>query len=319
MSNVPPRRTGQSSSQGGAPRNSQSGQPARSNRPAAPRQPQRYAEDDFDEGYEEYEERPRRSQSQGQSQRQPSRSGPPPRGAQQRGGQQRYSGQPPRSSGTYRRPPPRYVEQRRDMFPIMMGGLIGMAVVGIMVILFLVLNQKPSISSPPVTDVTTQPTMGQSSMGASGLQTMEALRPADGIGTAVPDEGNTHVDEGTVITYKSYPPSSGTHYGATADYGFSEAIIPEGKLVHSLEHGAVVLYYKSSVGTEVLQQLRDTYNKLPAGKYGKVKLVIAPYENMSTPLAIAAWDRLYLMNAYNFDEIQTFYSTWVDKGPEDVP
>jgi hypothetical protein len=40
---------------------------------------------------------------------------------------------------------------------------------------------------------------------------------------------------------------------------------------------------------------------------------------MSTPLAIAAWDRLLLLNDFNFDEIQTFYQEWVDKGPEDVP
>lgn len=203
-----------------------------------------------------------------------------------------------------------------------MGGLIGMGVVGIMIIAFLLLN-KPGTSTPPVAQSTNTATgtiaVATMVQNPSGQQTMQALRPAEGLGTPVPDEGNTHVDEGTAITYKTYPPSSGTHYGATAPYGFSDTQLAEGEFVHSMEHGSIVIYYKASVSADIKQKLKDAYTTLPAGKYGKVKLVITPYENMTTPLAIAAWDRLLLMNEFNYEEIQTFYSTWVDKGPEDVP
>jgi hypothetical protein len=204
--------------------------------------------------------------------------------------------------------------------------MVGMMVVGIIVVLFLLLTQR---SNPAPTSAANNsndssasaaPTMGQSSNNsASVAQTLAAVRPADGIGTAVPDEGNAHVDEGQPITYQVYPPVSGTHYGSTAEYGFSDVEIAEGKLVHSLEHGAIVIYYKPEVGDAVKQQLKEAFATLPAGKYGKVKLVITPYSKMSTPIAIAAWDRLFQMSEYNYDEIQTFYSTWVDKGPEDVP
>lgn len=322
MSNLPPKRSGQSSSTGGASRNSQSGQPARSNRPAPPRQPAQYAADDeWDEDYDEQDYAPpprsqrQPAQRQQYQQRAPQRSGPQPR---------YNNGPPPRnSSGARRRqPPPRYVQPQRDMFPIIMGALIGMGVVGIMIIAFLLLN-KPGTSTPTATNTNTSDSgaIAVSTMvqNPAGQQTMEAIRPANGIGTAVPDEGNTHVDDGTAITYKSYPPSSGTHYNDTAPYGFSETQLKEGNFVHSLEHGAIVLYYKSSISADDKQKLKDAYNTLPAGKYGKVKLVITPYENMSTPFAIAAWDKLYLMNAFNYDEIKTFYTTWVDKGPEDVP
>jgi hypothetical protein len=209
------------------------------------------------------------------------------------------------------------------MFPILMGGLIGMGVVGIMIIAFLLLNRP---NTPVSTGTTPNNDTSSGSLpvatmvqNPAGQQTMQAIRPAEGLGTPVPDEGNTHVDDGTAITYKTYPPSSGTHYNDTAPYGFSDVPLKEGNLVHSLEHGAIVIYFKSSVSADVKQKLKEAYSTLPAGKYGKVKLVITPYENMTTPIASAAWDRLLLMNEFNYDEIQTFYSTWVDKGPEDVP
>jgi hypothetical protein len=236
---------------------------------------------------------------------------------------------PSRQSGRYGPPPRRrsayYAPPRRSAFPMIMGAMVGMLVVGIMIVLFLVFSPRNNVASTSIdtgspNSTSAVPTMGQSGNNSASVeQTLAAVRPADGIGTAVPDEGNAHVNEGDAITYKTYPPVSGTHYGSTAEYGFSDVEIAEGKLVHNLEHGAIVLYYKPDVSDAVKQQLREAFTTLPAGKYGKVKLVITPYSNMSAPLAIAAWDRLFLMNEFKYDEIQTFYTTWVDKGPEDVP
>ena len=150
--------------------------------------------------------------------------------------------------------------------------------------------------------------------------TTSTPNPLLGIGTAVPDEGAAHAPLKTVITYTTYPPSSGTHYPDTAPNGFSDVPIPEGYFVHSMEHGAVVLYYRPDISNQVKQQLKDLFNKLPPDKDGQVKLVVVPYTNgMTTPLAIAAWDRLLLMKDYNFEEIRAFYQNWVNKGPESVP
>lgn len=160
-------------------------------------------------------------------------------------------------------------------------------------------------SAPPVPEV---PTPGPT------------LNIAQGIGTVVPDEGNAHVSQRTPITYTTYPPSSGTHYPDTAPYQFFDKEVPEGNFVHSMEHGGIVLYYRPDVSDDVKQQLKDLYTKLPIDKYNMVKIVIVPYtKGMTTPLAIAAWDHLLLMKEYNFNEIQAFYRSWVDKGPESVP
>ena len=212
-----------------------------------------------------------------------------------------------------------------------MGGIVGALIVGFLIVVYLLMTSRSNspqtaaaVQTNPSLNADSQavPTMAQSSgseVNVVGTQTMAARRPAGGLGTPMPDEGNAHVDEGQAITYKNYPPSSGTHYGTTATYGFSEVPIPDGQSVHSLEHGAVVLYYKPDVSDTIKQQLKETYSRLPLGKYGKVKLVIAPYTNMTTPMAIAAWDRLMLLDSYNYDEIQAFYQQYVDNGPEDVP
>jgi hypothetical protein len=150
-------------------------------------------------------------------------------------------------------------------------------------------------------------------------ETVPPEHPAAGLGTPMPDEGNAHVDEGTFIIYKNYPPTSGPHYPRTADPGFYDQPVPEGYFVHSMEHGAIVLYYNPDLPDATKQQLKDLMTMLPFDGSGRVKLVIVPYTNMPTPLAIAAWKRLLLLNVYNFDEIRTFYQEWVDKGPENVP
>jgi hypothetical protein len=220
-----------------------------------------------------------------------------------------------------------------------MGAVVGALIVGLLFVVYLLVsrNNGPTLQNAVTADnsptqsaasgsgVSDQPTTSamnrtvEPDSTPAGLQTMVAIRPATGLGTPIADEGNNHVDDGQPITYKVYPPVSGTHYNNPTSAGFYDTTVPEGNFVHSLEHGYIVIYYKPDVPDATKQQLKDLMTQLPLDKYGKVKLVIVPYTNMSTPLAIAAWDRLLLLNQYSPDEIKTFYQEWVDKGPEDVP
>jgi len=219
-----------------------------------------------------------------------------------------------------------------------MGAVVGALIVGLLFALYLLLsrNNGPTLQSAATDNNSSgqnisadsapgQPTSAAMSRTSdpnstpAGLQTMQAIRPAEGLGTPVADEGNAHVADGEAITYKVYPPVSGTHYDVPTAAGFYDTTVQEGNFVHSLEHGYIVIYYKPDIPEATKQQLKDLMTQLPLDKYGKVKLVIVPYTNMTTPLAIGAWDRLLLLNQYSPDEIKTFYQQWVDKGPEDVP
>jgi hypothetical protein len=204
--------------------------------------------------------------------------------------------------------------------------IVGIIVVGTVVAMYLQpraggtgqsLSATSGVASQPTAMATDGPANPTGMPPAT--ETVQAERPAAGLGTPMPDEGNGHVDEGTIIIYKNYPPTSGSHYPRTADPGFYEQPVPEGYFVHSMEHGAIVLYYNPDLPDATKQQLKDLMTMLPFDGSGKPRLVIVPYTNMQTPLAIAAWRRLLLMKDYNFDEIRTFYQEWVNKGPENVP
>ncbi|MCX6021430.1 MAG: DUF3105 domain-containing protein, partial [Chloroflexi bacterium] len=142
-------------------------------------------------------------------------------------------------------------------------------------------------------------------------------------GRVVADEGGGHVDEGSVITYKNNPPASGPHYPRWADYGVYEQTVPTGTWVHNLEHGAIVVLYRCPAApascSDVVGQLKAFYQQAPNGKYGKVKMVAAPYPELATPFAALAWNRIDELETFDMARLLTFYKAYVDRGPEDVP
>ena len=64
-----------------------------------------------------------------------------------------------------------------------------------------------------------------------------------------PDEGNLHVAQDTPITYNTDPPTSGTHYPGATEGGFYDSPIPAGNLVHTMEHGGIIIYYNPATVT----------------------------------------------------------------------
>lgn len=62
-------------------------------------------------------------------------------------------------------------------------------------------------------------------------------------GTLYPDLGREHVNDISDITYNSNPPTSGTHFPAWAKKGIYDRVISDGYLIHSLEHGYIVISY----------------------------------------------------------------------------
>jgi len=144
------------------------------------------------------------------------------------------------------------------------------------------------------------------------------------IGVAVPDEGRGHIADGTVLTFKHYPPSSGTHYPSAQPAGVYRQEVPEGGWVHSLEHGYIAVLVQCTTDcATVYGQLDTLYKSLPNGKYGTVKLVVTPYSKPYTdgdsPLMLMAWDHEQRLDTVNRDTITRFYNKFVDKGPEDIP
>lgn len=62
-------------------------------------------------------------------------------------------------------------------------------------------------------------------------------------GEAVADAGRAHVTDISGVTYTSNPPSSGPHFPVWAKPGVYDRLISAGYLIHSMEHGYVIIWY----------------------------------------------------------------------------
>lgn len=57
------------------------------------------------------------------------------------------------------------------------------------------------------------------------------------------DEGRNHIPHGSKTNYKFNPPTGGDHYADWITKGFYDEPREDGSLVHSLEHGYVIINY----------------------------------------------------------------------------
>lgn len=155
-----------------------------------------------------------------------------------------------------------------------------------------------------------------------------------GVVIQVPDEGRSHVADGSVINYKANPPVSGPHYPAPKPWGVYDTPIAPGYFVHNLEHGGVVVLYDCPSGCPAtVSALQQALRTLPKNKYGEVKLLAAPYKGLpgGARVAFLAWDfQEFFKGDLNLDQLKAFYVAHADKpcpangpfvgcSPEDVP
>lgn len=134
---------------------------------------------------------------------------------------------------------------------------------------------------------------------------------------AFESEGTEHVQHGTDVDYGTSPPTSGAHYPEGASAGFYEETPPLGNLVHSLEHGFVVVYYDPAALTPEarasLQQFAAAHDEDPwAG------VVVAPHpeEDPDAPFVATAWRHMLRLDGYDADAVKAFMAEYLGRGPE---
>lgn len=70
-------------------------------------------------------------------------------------------------------------------------------------------------------------------------------------GTRIADLGREHVSIGEKVDYNSNPPTSGPHYEEWIRAGVYEIPKDDRNLVHSLEHGYVIMHYNCSANSKL--------------------------------------------------------------------
>jgi hypothetical protein len=143
------------------------------------------------------------------------------------------------------------------------------------------------------------------------------------VGRAMPIEGADHVADGTPVTYKSRPPTSGPHSASVYPrYGVFSETLPTGQWLHNLEHGAVAILYNCPDGCpEVVQGINELVPTLPLGRNarrGTPRVLAFPYTDMDHKIAVVAWGWLLELDEFDRDQITRFYESRIDRGPECV-
>ncbi len=134
--------------------------------------------------------------------------------------------------------------------------------------------------------------------------------------------------------YNSFPPTSGPHYPQTVVYGEYTQPVPMLRLVHNLEHGAVVIQYGRDVPERTISELVGWYRNDPRG------VIVAPLPDTkkAAPLAgkitLAAWvaereddgdptsritkqeGKLAVCSRFDEDEFNAFLDSYRARGPE---
>jgi hypothetical protein len=127
------------------------------------------------------------------------------------------------------------------------------------------------------------------------------------------------------VKYKTNPPTAGKHYFDPASDGAYAKAPPDVRLVHTQEHGRIVIWFKPSLPKADRAGLKALFDQ------DADKMVLVPRANMPYAVAATAWgatpDPLgtgYLMGVPKFtpkvyDALRTFRDEHRGKGPEPVP
>ncbi|MEK7577729.1 MAG: DUF3105 domain-containing protein [Patescibacteria group bacterium] len=143
-----------------------------------------------------------------------------------------------------------------------------------------------------------------------------ALTPAPG--NRMEDQGREHVSPQEVenTTYNSNPPTSGQHIVTWVKPGIYKIPQSEGELLHSLEHGYVVIHYNCAVNESEACKTLITELESIATKKKLFKLIVVPRPQLDTTIALTAWNYIDKFDSFDKKRIEKFIDYDRDHGPE---
>lgn len=134
------------------------------------------------------------------------------------------------------------------------------------------------------------------------------------------DQGAQHIEVGTPHEeYNSNPPSSGPHYGSTADWGVHDETVTPELLVHNLEHGGVVVHYSpDDLSDSEIEDLEELVQGYPDAQGGS-GVILNPNPEIEGAVAMASWQKTWTCERVDTVVVEAFISDHCEKGPEKVP
>ena len=125
------------------------------------------------------------------------------------------------------------------------------------------------------------------------------------------DPGSSHVQN---PTYGVDPPSGGDHDPVPAAAGtYGSATPRDGQLVHSLEHGYVVVWYRPGLAAADMAMVADTVARFSRD------VLLVPRAALPVRVAATAWHQRLLCDEVDPAVLARFIDEYRNNGPERIP
>ena len=130
-------------------------------------------------------------------------------------------------------------------------------------------------------------------------------------GSAVEIMESFHIQPGAEReAYNSNPPTSGPHYARPAQWGIYSQEIPEGGIIHSLEHGGIWISYRPELDDDSRKVLESIARKHSGS------VIVSPRAENDSLIAVASWGRVANMDAVDELAINAYIQFNKNNSPE---
>jgi hypothetical protein len=186
----------------------------------------------------------------------------------------------------------RLQEKKRRQRTLLWSGVAVLSLLALLALIYFEGRGSPQAENKPVDAAAL--TAGRQAAGSQGVKSF-------------PEAGRDHIAANEQPdNWNSNPPTSGDHLASPLPPGVYDNEQDPRALVHNLEHGYVVIFYKN-LPQDQLDQLRRFAEERDGSK-----LVLAPYSGLPQDgIALAAWRNLETMPRYNQDVVQAFVNDYM--------
>jgi hypothetical protein len=132
----------------------------------------------------------------------------------------------------------------------------------------------------------------------------DAVKPEGVVSYNYTDRSHTN----DPVTYEESPPVGGPHNPVWQNCGYYDGKVANQNAVHSLEHGAVWITYRSDVS----QADRD---KLKSMAEDEDYLLVSEYDDQQSPLVATAWNNQLPISSIDDEKLQQFINYFM-QGPQ---
>ncbi len=124
--------------------------------------------------------------------------------------------------------------------------------------------------------------------------------------------GGGHLAVGQSHSYDERFPTSGIHNAVPVNPGFYREVQLPTALVHSIEHGHVVVYYENP-GVDAIQFFKDWTSFYDGNWDG---LVAVPATGLGSAVVLTAWRKIYRLDDFDPAAAAAFIDLYRGRGPE---